>query len=195
MGLINAGSQINWGCAYEDERASIPFKIEFRHMPAIVRLNSISFQNTLDIVIPSREKDVPDIPVIIPAGAYVYYIGIRLGKNIEQQNPGDGLKIAAAIDEGQNPLIITPTIPLIDDQPGMYATFPNSPNNPVIPQLGLKAIPYIPKLFSTAAAGNALGGGIRSRDINGSFIGVEIGWYDFADPLPMETFLMGIPRS
>lgn len=195
MGLLAAGNSINWGCAYEDERAPLLYKIETRHVMALVRVGSVSFQNTFDVVIPSREKDVPDIPLIIPGGAFVYYLGIRLGKDLEQATPGHGIKVASAIGEGSNPLILTPSVPLIDDQANFFFTYPNTQLNPAVPQLGPKATPWIPRLYSTTPGGNALGGGIRSRNINGSFIGVEICWYDIDMPLPMENFLAGIPRS
>ena len=195
MGLLASGNVINRGCGYEDERAYIVHKYAFRQYGAIIRVNNISFQQTLDIVIPSREKDVPDIPMIIPAGAYIYYLGIRLGKDLEQLTPGNGIKIANAIGEGANSLITAPGVPLPPDAVGFIAQYPNSPNNAVNPQLGLKAVPYLPKLYSTNAAGTALGGGIRSRNINGGFIGVELCWYDVEVPAPMEAFLAGIPRS
>lgn len=195
MGLIAAGNQINWGCAYEDERAPLIYKMETRHVMALVRVNNISFQNTFDIVIPSREKDVPDIQLIIPGGAYIYYIGVRLGKDLEQQTAGHGLKIAGAVNEGANNLIVSPSTQLVDEQASFIFQFPNTQLNPAVPQLGFKATPWIPRLYSTTIAGNALGGGIRSRNINGSFIGVEMCWYDIAEPLALENFLTGIPRS
>lgn len=195
MGLLASGNAINRGCAYEDERSYNVYKYQFRQVMALVRIPNTSFVNTFDIVIPSREKDVPDIPLIIPAGAYVYYIGIRLGSDLEQLTAGNGIKIANAIGEGANNLIITAGVPLAPDNVGFIAQYPNSPNNPVNPQLGLKATPYIPKLYSTNPGGTALGGGIRSRNINGGFIGIELCWYDVEVPAPMEAFLAGIPRS
>ncbi len=47
MGLNAAGNVINWGCAYEDERAPILYKIEHRHVMALVRVNNVSFQTPL----------------------------------------------------------------------------------------------------------------------------------------------------
>ncbi|ABA24673.1 hypothetical protein Ava_D0008 [Trichormus variabilis ATCC 29413] len=88
----NQTQLLNW---YNGERLECYPKILAYHALGYATITS-SLQTQIDIFVPSHQRDRNDTPLIVPAGAQVYYIGLRTPNVALIGTTGERLKVAAA---------------------------------------------------------------------------------------------------
>lgn len=89
----NQTQLLNW---YRNERLEALPKWQAWHAIAYAEIDT-TLRSQIDLLVPSHTRDSADIPLVIPAGARVYYIGLRTPADVPLVGTtGERLKVATA---------------------------------------------------------------------------------------------------
>lgn len=188
MTLLGAGNIINPLNGYVDESVHYPPKVSMRHYQGLVYVPNTDYQTTFTIYLPSRMKDTPDLPMVLPIGANVYYIGLATGDNLVQLTSTDRIKVATAI--GATGVSVNPGAAQIpaDLRNSSHLANPYDMTGASAP-LGLQASPLTLKLFSTTSGLTSLGTGLKSAKTgidDKSYISVDVCWWTWDEATAIE---------
>jgi hypothetical protein len=96
----NQANLLNW---FEAECAEIFPKYFLWHAIGYAEIDT-TLRTQIDILVPSHKRDVEDLPLIVPNGAKVYYIGFRTPDVALTGTTGNLLKVGTALTD------VTPNI-------------------------------------------------------------------------------------
>ncbi|MFN6460849.1 MAG: hypothetical protein RMZ41_003250 [Nostoc sp. DedVER02] len=90
------GNQTNFLSWFRGERVEFMPKVWAYHAMGYALITTAP-QTQIDIFVPSHSRDISDLPLIVPAGARVYWISLRVPKPITLVGTtGDRLKVGTA---------------------------------------------------------------------------------------------------
>lgn len=149
----NQTQLLNW---FNGERLEEMPKIQAWHAIGYATITS-SLQTSIDILVPSHRRDVSDVPLIVPSGAQVYFIGFRTPNVALIGTTGERLKVATAHTD-VNPNIAVASSAIAANSTGRSGA---TPFDTLAAPLGILGGATQYRLLCSNAGNTAAGTGIR----------------------------------
>lgn len=111
-------------------------------------------QTQIDIFVPSHKRDVADLPLILPTGAVLYYLGLRTPAVALIGATGERLKVGT-VQTDVNPGIAVASNAIAPN------SFASAAATPFAAPLATMAVPTQYRLLNSNAGNTAAGTGIR----------------------------------
>lgn len=182
------GNQTNLLRWFEGERLEFYPKIHAYHALGYAEITS-TLQTSIDIKVPSHKRDVSDTLLIVPAGAQVYYIGLRTPKDVALiGTTGERLKVGTVHTDTAPVLTVASNAVAANS----IASSAGSPYATLAAPLGTLGGATQYKLLNSNAGNTAAGTGIRVASGTQRAI-VDICYLLIADPSRIEQ--LGYPST
>ena len=184
MTQIFPGNQTNLLNWYRDEHVEIfPTWLAW-HALGYAEVDA-TLRSRIEIFVPSHTRDVEDIPLIIPTGARIYYVGFRTPDEAIIGTTGERLKVGTGHTD------VNPNIAVADSAIAANSTAKSvaTPFDNAITTLS-SAAQY--QLFCSNAGNTAAGNGVRISSGKKRLV-VDICYLTAAEPSRLEQ--LGYPST
>jgi hypothetical protein len=181
----NQTNNLNW---FTGERLEEMPKIQAWHAIGYATIPS-GLQTSIDIFVPSNRRDSNDLPLIVPAGSQVYYIGLRTPKDVALiGTTGERLKVATAHTDVNPAIVVASNVIAANSTARSGAT----PFDTLAAPLGILGGATQYRLLCSNAGNTAAGTGIRVATGTQRVI-VDLCYLTLGEPSRIEQ--VGYPSS